>query len=168
MLESQFLEAYIHLEKLCNEMYDTNHGVSKYIEFMEAEDYSMRNRISSWTAVYKKLKNLRWKRNQYVHEGKVLFDKYDVDWLIEFYNLIMTGNDPLALKNRKSRKIIISQRNYNQGDYVERVSTARRKKSNKKGQLYRELWYGMVLLMSIVAMALLGIAVYTGIIYLYE
>ena len=34
-MDNQFLDEYIHLEKLCNEIYATNQGISRYIEDME-------------------------------------------------------------------------------------------------------------------------------------
>lgn len=157
MLESQFLEAYIHLEKLCNEMYDTNHGVSKYIEYMEAEDSVMRDKIPSWTIVYKKLKDLRWKRNQFVHEGNVLFDKNDTDWLIEFYNLIMTGKDPLTLKNILSRKISVPQRNYVERDNVKRVYVASENNNRNDMRFHKELWIGIAFLAGTIIIILASI-----------
>lgn len=64
-----FLDEYIHLEKLCNDIYRTNHGISKYIEDLESASYATIRKIPSWESTYKKLKELRWKRNKYVHEG---------------------------------------------------------------------------------------------------
>lgn len=93
-----FLEEYIHLEKLCNDIYGTNHGISKYIEDMEATSYVTQSRISLWENTYKKLKELRWKRNQYVHEGNIEFDNEDTEWLSDFYQKIINGKDPLSIK----------------------------------------------------------------------
>lgn len=93
-----FLEEYIHLEKLCNDIYGTKHGISKYIEDMETAPYVMQSRIPLWGNTYRKLKELRWKRNQYVHEGKAEFDEEDAKWLSEFYQDIINGKDPLSQK----------------------------------------------------------------------
>ena len=46
----------------------------------------------------KKLKELRWKRNQYVHEGSAEFNGEDTEWLAEFYKKIISCEDPLSIK----------------------------------------------------------------------
>lgn len=86
------------MEKLCSDIYRTNHGISKYIEDMEMTSYITRSKIPAWESTYKKLKELRWKRNQYVHEGNVEFDNEDTEWLVAFYQKIISGEDPLSLK----------------------------------------------------------------------
>jgi len=102
-MESQFLDAFIHLEKICGEMYESNHGISMYIEDMENTTQSIQNRIPEWVATYKKLKSIRWKRNQFVHEGNIEFDDTDVAWLRNFYRQIINGKDPLSKKYRMQR-----------------------------------------------------------------
>ena len=102
-MNNDFLREYIHLEKLCNDMFGVNHGVSRYIEEMENSDsYAVRSRIPSWTVTYKKLKEIRWKRNMFVHEGDVNFDNADVKWIMNFHQLIINGKDPLTI-GRKSK-----------------------------------------------------------------
>lgn len=93
-----FLDEYIHLEKLCNDIYGTNHGISKYIEDMETTSYVIQNKIPLWDSTYKKLKELRWKRNQFVHEGNIEFDGEDIKWLTAFYQKIINGEDPLSMR----------------------------------------------------------------------
>jgi len=34
-MDNAFLENYIRLEKLCNDMYQDNHGISRYLEELE-------------------------------------------------------------------------------------------------------------------------------------
>lgn len=97
-MNKEFLDEYIHLEKLCNDIYGTNHGISVYIEDMEATSNVTQNKIPLWENTYKKLKELRWKRNQYVHEGSVEFNGEDTEWLAEFYKKIISCEDPLSIK----------------------------------------------------------------------
>lgn len=97
-MNKEFLDEYIHLEKLCNDIYGANHGISVYIEDMEATSNVTQNKIPMWENTYKKLKELRWKRNQYVHEGSVEFNREDAEWLAEFYKNIISGEDPLSKK----------------------------------------------------------------------
>ncbi len=99
-MDNQFLDEYIHLEKLCNEIYATNHGISRYIEDMEQTNRVIQAKIHLWTSTYKKLKELRWKRNQLVHEGNVEYDDADIVWLRWFYQQIMDAKDPLSVKHQ--------------------------------------------------------------------
>jgi len=104
-MENRFMDAYIHLEKICNEIYGTNHGISKYIEDMEDTTQALQRDIPQWDSTYKKLKNIRWKRNQFVHEGNVEYDDLDEVWLREFYQQIMNTDDPLSIKHRMQQEV---------------------------------------------------------------
>lgn len=94
-MENKFLENYIRLEKLCSDIYRENHGISKYIEDMENARGG--SRIPDWDETYKRLKELRWKRNLYVHEGDIRYDDDDIDWLDDFYWQIVGREDPMSL-----------------------------------------------------------------------
>lgn len=105
-MDNKFLEAYIHLEKLCSEMYGEEHGITRYIEDMETGNSRVQSQIPAWTATYKKLKELRWKRNQYVHDGIVAYDELDIAWLRQFYQLIMEGKDPLSSRYKLQKPVV--------------------------------------------------------------
>lgn len=100
-----FLNSYKQLEKLCNEIYGDNHGISIYID--EMSKYTSASRyVSNWDNDLKKLKHYRWIRNQLVHEPNCTEENMceygDSQWLDIFHSRIMSGNDPLALY-RKAR-----------------------------------------------------------------
>lgn len=122
-MDNQFLDEYIHLEKLCNEIYATNHGISRYIEDMEQTNRVIQAKIHLWTSTYKKLKELRWKRNQLVHEGNVEYDDADIVWLRWFYQQIMDAKDPLSVKYQLLQQQINSNMPVNRRENVAFEST---------------------------------------------
>jgi len=122
-VDNQFLDEYIHLEKLCNEIYATNHGISRYIEDMEQTNRVIQAKIHLWTSTYKKLKELRWKRNQLVHEGNVEYDDADIVWLRWFYQQIMDAKDPLSVKHQLLQQQINSNMPVNRRESVTFEST---------------------------------------------
>ena len=65
-----FLEAYKRLDNVCRGMFESDRGVTAYIEYME-ECTDPRFQISGWRQVYFALKHYRWVRNQIVHEPGV-------------------------------------------------------------------------------------------------
>lgn len=117
-MDNQFLDEYIHLEKLCNEIYATNQGISRYIEDMEQTNRVIQAKIHLWTSTYKKLKELRWKRNQLVHEGNVEYDDADIVWLRWFYQQIMGAKDPLSVKHQLLQQQINSNMPVNRRENV--------------------------------------------------
>ena len=100
-----FINSYKQLEKLCNEIYGDNHGISSYIDDM-SKLTSASYYVSSWDDDLKQLKHYRWIRNQIVHEPNCteenLCEYEDAKWLENFHSRIMSGTDPLALY-RKAR-----------------------------------------------------------------
>jgi hypothetical protein len=101
-----FINSYKQLEKLCNEIYGDNHGISSYIDDMSKLSSASRY-VSSWNDDLKQLKHYRWVRNQIVHNPNCTEENMcecgDSLWLDNFHSRIMSGNDPLALY-RKSLK----------------------------------------------------------------
>ena len=100
-----FINSYKQLEKLCNEIYGDNHGISSYIDDMSKLTSASRY-VSSWDNDLKQLKHYRWIRNQIVHEPNCteenMCEYEDAKWLENFHSRIMSGTDPLALY-RKAR-----------------------------------------------------------------
>lgn len=95
-----FIDSYKGLEKLCNEMYNDNHGLSTYIDEMLSKPNGSYY-VPGWDEDLKQLKHYRWVRNQIVHEpGRTeenMCVSEDVQWLNSFYARIMSVSDPLAL-----------------------------------------------------------------------
>lgn len=107
-----FINSYKQLEKLCNEIYGDNHGISTYIDEM-SKHTTASYYVSSWDDDLKKLKHYRWVRNQIVHEPNCTEENMceygDSQWLDIFHSRIMSGDDPLALY-RKARSSQVSQK----------------------------------------------------------
>ena len=107
-----FINSYKQLEKLCNEIYGDNHGISSYIDDM-SKLTSASYYVSSWDDDLKQLKHYRWIRNQIVHEPNCteenLCEYEDAKWLENFHSRIMSGTDPLALY-RKARSSQVTQK----------------------------------------------------------
>ena len=107
-----FINSYKQLEKLCNEIYGNNHGISSYIDDMSKLTSDSRY-ISSWDDDLKQLKRYRWIRNQIVHEPdcteESMCECEDAKWLDNFYSRIMSGTDPITL-HRKIRSSQAAQK----------------------------------------------------------
>ncbi len=110
-LNESFLDQYKKLEKLCNDLLDTDiHGIGSYIGTMEQYLSSDLHDIPGWQNDLNRLKEIRHKRNVLVHESdyEVDINEYDVEWLREFRHRILEEDDPLALLEKR-QKIIVKQ-----------------------------------------------------------
>ncbi len=139
-----FFEEFKHLEKLCREIYQSNSGVSDYINDMEnvsAKDY--RN-IKDWERDLKQLKRLRKIRNTLAHvEGAFsenICTQNDIDWLKEFYKRIMKQTDPIALlrQNSKTTYQIPKQQTIKQFDLdiIKQINSSERKNNEEENEKY--------------------------------
>lgn len=105
-LNTELVEKFGRLEKLCNEIYGTVHGVTNYIDEM-TRCCDGRIYVSEWDNYIVKLKEIRHKRNQISH-GKVSFSEpyatyEDVAFAENFRNLILIQKDPLTIYRREKR-----------------------------------------------------------------
>ena len=62
-----YIDSYKHLEKLCNEIYDNNKGISSYIDEMKSIQNG-RFYVKDWNDDLEKLRSYKHIRNQIVHE----------------------------------------------------------------------------------------------------
>lgn len=95
-----FIDSFKSLEKLCGEIYSTNHGISAYIEEMiRLSDGPLL--IPSWDEDLKQLKHYRWTRNKIAHEPgcteETMCKPEDAKWLDDFHSRIIESKDPLSL-----------------------------------------------------------------------
>ncbi len=100
-LNTALVESFGELEKLCNQIYGSHHGVTNYIDDMNSLSDSGKANVQNWDYCLKRLKNVRYKRNRLSH-GDVSFDdpcaeKDDINFLINLKNSILQQTDPLAL-----------------------------------------------------------------------
>ena len=96
-LEIGFFEEYKSVDNICRDMYQAQQGVSEYISQMEAMDLQGSRRVINWNEKYKKLKHLRWLRNQIAHENSApdLMEN-DLIELENFHKQLLNQKDPLA------------------------------------------------------------------------
>ena len=101
-----FIDSYKHLEKLCGDMLQTQHGVSAYIAEMESTPNGS-YRVQGWVEDLKYLKHYRWVRNQIVHDPNSseenMCDLSDAQWIDNFYDRIMKQGDPLAMYRKATK-----------------------------------------------------------------
>ena len=101
-----FIDSYKRLEKLCNEIYDSNHGISAYIDDMSRLT-SAPFYVFNWNDDLKQLKHYRWIRNQIAHEPNCteenLCEYDDAQWIDDFYDRIMNQSDPLAMYRKATK-----------------------------------------------------------------
>ncbi len=99
-LNQRLIEQFSSLERLCNQIYDDIHGVTRYIDDMKNYDYRAKYVVPKWENSYKMLKEVRHKRNNLSH-GNILFSEYyteidDINFINEFISSIYNQTDPLA------------------------------------------------------------------------
>lgn len=104
-IEIEFLEEYKHLEKLLNDIYDVQHGISEYIERLENNKNLGSRIVPGWMDDYYKLKHVRYIRNQITHDSEVSeCEEDDVYFVQDFYERVMNQSDPLSLLRKHERK----------------------------------------------------------------
>lgn len=103
-LNNDFMESYKHLDKICKEIFNSEKGVTTYIDTMKEVNDGNRY-VPLWNKTLYKLKHYRHIRNNYVHEvGTSQYDictRDDIEWLNNFYKEIMKTTDPLARYRRE-------------------------------------------------------------------
>lgn len=96
-----FFEKYKKLDKLCQELYGTPHGVSSYIEDMKAVPEENYRHIPDWEEDREQLIRLRHIRNQLAHTPGALEEEIctedDIRWLRDFHKRILQQSDPVAM-----------------------------------------------------------------------
>ena len=97
-LDNEFFEAYKRLDCLCSDIYGCSNGISRYIDDLEHISYRDRLAVPMVETSYKRLKHLRWVRNQIAHDpGQFqICEESDISQINDFHNDIITGNDPLT------------------------------------------------------------------------
>lgn len=96
-----FFEKFKHLDKLCCEMYNTNRGISNYIDDMKDVPYNDYRYIENWKTDLDKLIKLRHIRNNLAHTEGAFYEtnctQIDIDWIQNFYERILHQSDPIAM-----------------------------------------------------------------------
>lgn len=103
-----FFEKYKKLDKLCGDLYQDSFGITHYIDDMKSISIMNYRNIPNWEMDLKELKRLRHICNRLAH-AEDAFDENicqpkDIDWIINFYQRILTTSDPLALLYQNSKR----------------------------------------------------------------
>ena len=95
----QFLNAYVALDTLCNDVFSVNNGVTAYIEEIERKGLYYR-----YDYDYNQLKHVRWLRNQLMHETySESCSVKDIEFVEDFRERIMQERDPLSEQRNRGR-----------------------------------------------------------------
>ena len=101
-----FIESYKHLEKLCGDMLQTQHGISVYIDDIGNTPKGS-YLAQGWDEDFKRLKHYRWIRNKIAHEPNCTKENMceygDAQWIDDFYDKIMNQSDPLAMYRKATK-----------------------------------------------------------------
>ena len=100
-LNREFYDEYTRLDNLCRQMFNSDRGVSDYIEAMKNTPHSKAVKVKDWDSDLKMLKHYRHIRNYLAHTTGAFHQEvclpYDITWVKGFYSRIMKQKDPLSL-----------------------------------------------------------------------
>lgn len=107
-LNYTFFEEIKHLDKLCGELYQDQHGITCYIDDMKkVSEYNSRC-VPGWKDDLEHLIRLRHIRNHLAHTEGAFNEENctqkDIDWSQEFYRRILNQSDPLSMLYQNSKK----------------------------------------------------------------
>lgn len=120
-IQIELLEEYKYVDKICREMFGTEKGVTAYIEQLDETPMTVRYWITEWNDEYRQLKHIRWLRNQIAHStGYVECTQFDLEWLKDFHNRLLTQQDLLA----KVRRVIQESQIQRQQQLAKTVTAA--------------------------------------------
>lgn len=101
-----FFEEFKHLDKLCCELYQTQYGITHYIDDMKIVSVNDYQYIPNWKADLEQLIRVRHIRNYLAHEGgfnEETCTQNDIDWICAFYQRILNQSDPIAMLYQMSK-----------------------------------------------------------------
>lgn len=102
------------MDNLCKDIFDAEKGVSTYI--INMEEYTDGNvLVPYWYKDLKRLKRYWHIRNLIAHETNVYEEDYctleDGNWILDFYQKILTGQDPLSIYQNALKQQESNQKN---------------------------------------------------------
>ncbi len=130
----EFLDGFKHLEKLCNEIYDQQHGVTLYIDEMEQRSSVASKVVYDWNKDLRKLKRVRHIRNKLVHESDydIDYDWTDIAYMKEFCERIRNQQDPIASLRRMTQRIAQERRRSRSAATYQSSSSPRQPEQTKQ------------------------------------
>lgn len=103
-MEERLLDEFKRVDRICGDLFSCRFGISEYIREMEQTTPYSRYKILCWEEDYRKLKRIRWLRNQIVHETTAVdCHDNDIEWLEKFHARILNQQDPLALLRKQNQ-----------------------------------------------------------------
>ena len=148
-LNRQFFDEYTKLDNLCRQMFNSEKGVTSYIEAMESTPAAKSRNVPEWGSDLKMLKQYRHIRNELAHSTgafhRDICFSYDITWIKMFYNRITKQKDPLGILFSISQKKAGSKKNTSVKKHVT-VKGKNRKKSKKDIDM-KAVGIGFVLIM---------------------
>lgn len=154
----EFIDEFKHLEKICNEIYSEQHGVTQYINEMEQKSGYASRKIPDWDKDLDNLKHVRHIRNNLVHESDdtIDYDLSDIEFIKAFYQKIISQQDPLALLRKQDVRALQPKISNNVG-YSNRKIQAMESDADKKDSLFTKALVGGVVLVILLIILLLVI-----------
>ena len=114
-LNNDFMESYKHLDKICKEIFNSEKGVTTYIDTMKEVNDGNRY-VPLWNKTLYKLKHYRHIRNNYVHEvGTSQYDictRDDIEWLNNFYKEIISHRRELKFFRSSEYELVFKYKGY--------------------------------------------------------
>lgn len=107
-LNEEFLKEYTKFDNYLQGYFSSEKGVTTYIEELDRLFKKYKVKINGIHEDYKKLKNLRWKRNKIAHESDYMDVEFviqeDIDFIYDFIGRINCKKDPLSIAEEIKRK----------------------------------------------------------------
>ena len=108
-IELEFNNEFKKVSHICEDAYyvpnSDKHGVSAYLQEMDQNFASGKSLVHNWQSSYEELKRLRRLRNDFAHD--TLYEEItqeDLDSLCVFHDMLISGDDPLAILQKKLRE----------------------------------------------------------------
>lgn len=127
-LNYTFFEEFKRLEKICKDIYNSNTGVTDYINDMKSVPKNECLHIKNFESDLNSLIRFRHIRNHLAHsEGgfdEEICTQKDIETIREFYYRILTSNDPMALayKNKKQPEKLSKNNSYKAPNHIRESS----------------------------------------------
>ena len=156
----EFIDEFKHLEKICNEIYSEQHGVTQYINEMEQKSGYASRKIPDWDKDLDNLKHVRHIRNNLVHESDdtIDYDLSDIEFIKVFYQKIISQQDPLALLRKQDVRALQSKIS-NNVRHSNSIIRTMESDDEKDDSLTKALAWGVVLVILIIILLLVIIFV---------
>ena len=147
--DARFLQAYIELDDICKQKFNSEKGITLYIEKMQQRHCDSEE--------IKTLKRLRYIRNKLVHEpnADISYTSGDIQFLVDFKSSVREKKDPLAKSVRENKSTAQAiKRKYLKSD--KRNSSKKRKRKNDL-QSIKTIFLPFVICFALVIIVLLAL-----------